>query len=266
MSNPLSFNDPFDCSVSFDANRIINEIAKKNLNIIENTLDGFAEEELSKERKQIILTSQKPFDELNKYLPSLLGEDGMQHINSIYEQMYTQGCENFNTIYKAQLKVSCFSESNDSLLMWGHYANKHQGFCIEYDLSSIQEEDNFKKYLFPVEYVRDRFDMTDSYIDRAINKLDIQKEALIDSVLYKSEEWEYEKEWRIIITSNEYEKNSFITPKPKAIYLGSNIEKINKTKILEIANKNKIQVFQMRLDYKSYKISPKYLHEIGDII
>ena len=161
LSNPLSFNDPFDSSVAFDANTIINEIAKQNIRFIESTLNDFTEEELSKEIRQIILKSQKPFDELNKYLPSILGVDGMKQINSMYEQMYNQGCQDFNTRYKSQLKVSCFSESNNSLLMWGHYADKHQGFCVEYDLSLVKQEDNFKKYLFDVKYVDEMLEMTD---------------------------------------------------------------------------------------------------------
>ena len=28
--------------------------------------------------------------------------------------------------------VSCFSAIHDNLLMWGHYAQGHQGFCLEY--------------------------------------------------------------------------------------------------------------------------------------
>lgn len=31
--------------------------------------------------------------------------------------------------------VSCFSEKVDDLLMWGHYAEGHRGFCLEFDTS-----------------------------------------------------------------------------------------------------------------------------------
>ena len=27
-------------------------------------------------------------------------------------------------------KVSCFSEKADTILMWGHYADKHKGICL----------------------------------------------------------------------------------------------------------------------------------------
>mgnify|MGYP002227506002 FL=1 len=41
--------------------------------------------------------------------------------------------------------VGCFSERNDSLLMWSHYADEHRGLCIGYNLHDL-----IKNYeLFP---------------------------------------------------------------------------------------------------------------------
>lgn len=34
-------------------------------------------------------------------------------------------------------KISCLSEVYDSIPMWSYYAQKHQGVCIEYDLSKL---------------------------------------------------------------------------------------------------------------------------------
>ena len=48
-----------------------------------------------------------------------------------------------NTVY-----VGCFSERNDSLLMWSHYGDEHRGLCIGYNLHDL-----IKKYnCFPVIY------------------------------------------------------------------------------------------------------------------
>jgi hypothetical protein len=38
----------------------------------------------------------------------------------------------------------CFSESWDHLLMWSHYANKHQGICLGFDVDD--------KFVARVEY------------------------------------------------------------------------------------------------------------------
>lgn len=43
--------------------------------------------------------------------------------------------------------------------MWSHYANKHTGFCVEYDISLL---DNFYKLnLFPVLYSNNRPEQTE---------------------------------------------------------------------------------------------------------
>jgi hypothetical protein len=112
LSNPLNFNDPFDCSVAFDANEINNEIAKKNINIIQNFLDDFTEDELPNGIKEIILKSSKPLDDLEKSFSLVFGGNLAKEINTMYEKMFIEGCNDFNTKYKSKLKVSCFSEIN----------------------------------------------------------------------------------------------------------------------------------------------------------
>ena len=252
LSNPISFNDPFDCSVAFDANKIMNEIVKKNIYILKSFLDYIEENELSTNKKEIILKSEKPIDELKKNLSEIFREPLIKEINREYKQTYINGCMDFNTKYKSKLKVSCFSEVNASLLMWGHYADNHQGFCVEYDLGSLDKTNNLKKYLFPIEYVDSMIDMTEYYLDNVLNRKNINKEKLIESVLYKMKEWSYEEEWRIVISENEYNIFNFDTPTPKAIYLGCNIKNTDKYNIISIANNMKIPVFQMQPDYKKY--------------
>ena len=44
--------------------------------------------------------------------------------------------------------VACFSERNNSMLMWSHYAEQHTGLCVGYRLHEL-----IKKYnIFPVIY------------------------------------------------------------------------------------------------------------------
>lgn len=38
-----------------------------------------------------------------------------------------------------RFRVSCFTESPYSMLMWAHYANNHEGFCIEYEIPPYEE-------------------------------------------------------------------------------------------------------------------------------
>ena len=53
--------------------------------------------------------------------------------------------------------VTCFSETNDDFLMWSHYASKHSGICLEFNLDNEfnfpyetqqirkQDKENYKK-------------------------------------------------------------------------------------------------------------------------
>lgn len=39
-----------------------------------------------------------------------------------------------DTSSSVTLKISCFSMASDSLLMWAHYADKHYGVVIKFDI------------------------------------------------------------------------------------------------------------------------------------
>lgn len=45
--------------------------------------------------------------------------------------------------------------------MWAHYTVIIKDFVlVSYDLSSMDDNENLKKYLFPVTYSNERFDIT----------------------------------------------------------------------------------------------------------
>ncbi len=46
--------------------------------------------------------------------------------------------------------VSCLSESNDSKLMWSHYASNNRGMCIEYDTQELVQNTHF--IMAPINY------------------------------------------------------------------------------------------------------------------
>lgn len=57
-------------------------------------------------------------------------------------------------ILKSRMGISCLSESDDSLLMWAHYANNHCGICVEYELLEINRQLGFSPV--PIIYSDDR--------------------------------------------------------------------------------------------------------------
>lgn len=107
--------------------------------------------------------------------------------------------------------IACFSEKNNSMLMWSHYGDEHRGICVGYNLRELIMNYN----CFPVIY------STKMPQEKDLNILD--NNMLYQSILTKSEDWKYEFEWRIIdIDRHSAGKNGkrieFV--KPVSIYMG----------------------------------------------
>lgn len=132
--------------------------------------------------------------------------------------------------------------------MWSHYANKHTGFCVEYDISLLY---NFYKLnLFPVLYSSNRPEQTD-IIERGKNNV----AALYKALLTKSKAWEYEKEWRIILMNDCKNRcisyQSIITK----IFCGLKIstENLNTLKLL-VDKKNKTRSINDKIQLQLYEM------------
>lgn len=157
-SAPCNFNDVFDCDILIDEKGIFNSA----LQMIPDKRGIRAGSPMWRQLKQTI----------NKEVRSLR--------------------TNFDYM-KTTMGISCLSESDDSLLMWAHYANNHSGMCVEYELLEINKQLGFSPV--PVIYSNERS------IFHTINQDTIEAETMsvfIESLTSKSLEWSYEKEWRII--------------------------------------------------------------------
>lgn len=88
-----------------------------------------------------------------------------------------------------------FSERPNNILMWSHYAEKHTGVCVEFDVAALGV---IAKNLSRVNYVqkigdeRPRIPLGDDLDER-------YQESVREFLSTKAKEWEYEKEWRSIV-------------------------------------------------------------------
>lgn len=133
-----------------------------------------------------------------------------------YDLAVKEGLEQFERDKKSEkmqkrVFVACFSEINNSMLMWSHYAEQHTGLCIGYRLHDLIEKYN----CFPVIYSNQMPLISD--IGNA------EENTLYQSILTKREDWSYEQEWRIIEIDKSKEGCtgklcSF--EKPVSIYMG----------------------------------------------
>lgn len=158
----------------------------------------------------------------------------------------------FSEKTQKSIRVCCLTEKNDSIIMWSHYANCHNGICVEYEIDS----EYFKNMIHPVIYSEKLFDATNIF-EKAQTESFNNLFAIV-AAMYKSIEWLYEKEWRIILPMGENSDIGNIpAPKIKSITLGSKISNENENKIIEIANTSGIECYKMKISNYQFKLIPE---------
>lgn len=253
-SNPETFNDPYDCNFILNSDFIHWKLLR--LIAIEAINKNFSYQ-LTESEKFEILKSNNEKRALEKAIKNREPFKYKLLTNEIYKS-FEEVIKNIKTI----LKVACFSERKDSILMWSHYANNHTGFCIEYDFSKWELNDRIQQ----VKYTKHRHKMSEADFTGTISLSDLWK--IIDNeVLYKSDEWEYEKEWRISFPWPKesktfkykngqqpiYELKEYIT----GIYLGLCVEDDYKRKVCEHFKNTDIKIFQMTTKDEEYELIPE---------
>ncbi len=86
----------------------------------------------------------------------------------------------------------CFSRNWRNPVQWSHYADKHRGLCLGFEIP--------KRYLYRVRYRDKRFEPNVA----AIEKADEAAEQEMHKVLYtKYSHWRYENEMRLFVNLND---------------------------------------------------------------
>lgn len=255
-----SFNDPYDSGLTVDYNEthlnkikesVLLEFCKEFHYLMpDQTFESFFS-------KVHTLTKDVPL----KYLGYLLGktlsqdekviEDIDSKISFLIEQtydIYENYVKELNNNYQSTVYAACFSETNDNILMWSHYAQFHEGICIEYDFSNIDYRSRLLLTLSPVKYSNELFDMNKYPKRSPIDRIQL-------ATLSKYDCWKYENEWRLISFLKEEQR--FNLEKPTAVILGTKISEENKVWISELCAKRDIPVKQAVLDRTQYKLHIK---------
>ena len=127
-------------------------------------------------------------------------------------------------------RVSCLSPEIDNLLLWSHYADKHQGICVAYDITELLEKDNiiFRK----IEYIEDPLPKPQLgliFVSLIRNTRPNKSITLINTFTKKDKAWDYEKEYRLIRQLETGEEKEFLPEvEMKAIYLGRDMPEKDK--------------------------------------
>lgn len=221
FNKPSEFNDPFDSSIWIDWKKL--EVDFKKLEII-------------KEKK-----SNKSQEMLNNAIQYI--KDSANNVTRNIQNMFY---------------VTCFSQTYRQILMWSHYANKHEGYCVEYDCG---ENFELRNMLYPIVYEKQRYDCSEIY--KNVNNIEYIKNIQANPILFKSPEWKYEEEWRVFC-SQDYlnEKATFdngnyqMKQKIKKIYLGIKFDEKKNRRFIEMCNERGINVVKLKMDDSEFKLIP----------
>lgn len=219
------------------------------------------------ETQKIHLSENGIMNDVFEGLPDFLGYKTYAQVKELHDLAY----------------MTCFSESNKSVLMWSHYAKNHEGICVEYDfkrLYSTLDKYDVLGHLFPVVYRNKRTQYRD--LESLTKSLSMLRDAIRENIVYdgeeeltdllpllliKSTDWDYEKEWRILYTKkqmydiNDDELYRMNIPLKcvSAIYLGYRIDPEVKQNLIEISSRLStvngfVPVFQAKLSPSGYGI------------
>ncbi len=203
FTQPGDFNDPFEFRPK------IREVASdaEVQAYVEEHFEQLVEEELAKYGALVqslpqaelrgLLTKQKAM------LPALfrlLEPAAIQKLSPVID-----GFLNLN------VGLLCLSEVRDSILMWGHYTDNHQGFVVGFDsghpfFSRRRSDQDEFGYLRRVEYSPQRPQVT---------LTDTSSPVWFST---KSEPWSYEKEWRIVRVLSEADHRIDLSPFPICLF------------------------------------------------
>ena len=264
------FNDPYDTLLKYDQEEIERSV---NTIVSYETLKGMRNwflqgNDLPVEVKQIL---PKDFTDFLKNI--LLSIDDVSVMKDTIDQSRQRMINNIETYFpiltevaKRYSSMACFTESVNSILMWSHYANSHQGFTLEYDFRRTFEKPIKDVGIYPVIYDDERMDASLYMVWSFLRFMGVEANnpditAYMKVALHKSSIWAYEREWRLInSTPREITDNSpsVISYKPVAIYYGRHISREHRVKLHEIAQKKDIKEYEMYVDYSSPEYEMRY--------
>ena len=199
-----SFNDPFDCQLPRGWDLKTNE-----------QILNYLKMKYGDDKKSITRF---------KYL---LETDRQGYLNSLNEADIR--------LTDSQTGVFCLSPNPTNSILWAHYAVGHRGYCIGYDtrktlefMESYCDIHNLIFGLINVEY-RVNLPVLDPFIRNV-------KEWFFQRYRYKSSDWSYEREYRIILIKQEElqdndRKVEMAVECISEIILGCRVDKETKTEI-----------------------------------
>ena len=167
---------------------------------------------------------------------------------------------------RASLAVLCFTSKADNILMWSHYANNHEGICIEFDKNA-----DFFNGQFNITNISEKNDPNigvlrevEYTIDRPCYASPIELENDTASWFVKAKDWAYEEEQRLLLPIDNSQmmpindkKNPFYNINPniiRSIILGCKMSAEVKKKVSVLCKAKGIKVREAFIHSHQFRI------------
>ncbi|HWQ88737.1 MAG TPA: DUF2971 domain-containing protein [Desulfitobacteriaceae bacterium] len=268
LADPSTFNDPYDCAHTVDFSRIQQQQSSE---LFEKFMQERGHDSnLTIDQKKTLAISPDPVSELMEIhlsgKPPEKREGIKSALISLQDKKYADLSVTSSETFASSFKLCSFSERNDSMLMWAHYASYHRGFCVEYDLENIPYSDYRRRFLYPVIYSDLMFDATQLFMkkkeDQSLNILHWHLAALL-----KAKDWKYEMEWRLVFANGIVDsERSYSIGKPKMVYFGTKISQPNQDRLIEICKRRNIPYVKMKAHHSMFKLVPCSLIDAENLI
>ena len=251
FSSPISLNDPFEIKPNITA-------LANDTDLVEN-FEGIATRILIEEYRDI--QANLSLDEFLRLASNNIPK-AKQEFPALVARLMPQIRETFHRAMLRSIGILCLSETEDSLLMWAHYSNSHQGYVLEFNSESIffdqRDGENDFRFLHQVQYSKQR----PSFVLKNIQGF--------SPFIQKSEEWSYEGEWRMLMPLAM--ADNVIGDGPSAIHLynfprdtiskvivGCKATKDTTNEIIDVIQSNdeykSVEIVRATLDEQEYKLN-----------
>lgn len=237
FSSAKSFNDPFDTSITYFIDGIHTPLAEKWIN---NASLKFMPNESEEFRKNF---SEQRLKQIRT---------DPEEINRMRKDLIDSNYENFG--------ICSLSGTNDNLLLWAHYANKHNGICLGLNVDKIWEMAKIvakNKDVIDLVKVDYSTDMPNINFFEAMLKDDDDFNDVLQFIKTKSIHWDYENEHRVLYYHKSEQAFSFGPELVSEVILGCRMSSEDKENVTNYCKTNspKIKLFNAIQDQYSFKLN-----------
>lgn len=278
MQSPSLFDDVYDSEINIDyydyhKYRLLEYCRRCGLPVDESkTIENIGIELLKAIQESV--EKNKDFDHIFTVSPTSeiesmsneifinkieIGLSENQDIGQVVSKIISEEYQEYMEELRNTFRISCFATTPYSQLMWGKYADCHNGFCIEYTVLPNDEKYKDLFYnLFPMVYCKTRPNITKELVewkDRNKNK-EYLWDIYFNGALRKSIDWAFQNEWRLLLPLSERNgDNCNVEFFPiTRVYLGNRMQSEKRKEIIDFCNNKGIPYIGVQRNPNIYEM------------